>query len=191
VAVNVYHTSSLLAPATAQVGIGKVVDWVALVVVPAATTPHNKSGFTVRAWALAHSSLAGGILAVTHILNLPVSPIKPHILIYNVVPAVAGKAMEGMELVGKGAVALSLQTTSVIVKAPGQVPVAVYTDNAPSVKAICGGVAPGPLKVLIDIVVAPTGTTILNHTSASTKPPQLGSAIPVVVELLASTLENV
>ena len=80
-ATKVYHTSSLLAPATPQVKAGVVVEVVALVVVPAVTVPHSKFGFTVSDWAVAHSSFAGGMLAVAHILNLPVSPIKPHILI--------------------------------------------------------------------------------------------------------------
>ena len=80
-AIKLYHTSSLSAPATAQLNAGLVPDGVALVVVPAVTVPHNKFGFTVSDCAVAHSSLAGGMLAVTHIPNLPVSPIKPHILI--------------------------------------------------------------------------------------------------------------
>ena len=61
---------------------------------------------------------------------------------------------------------------------------------APSVKAVCGGAAPGPLKVAIVTEVAVGGTVTLNHTSASTNAPQLGNGMPGAVELLASTLEN-
>ena len=81
VAVKEYHTSSFQPLAVPHVGLGSVVDCVALLVVPAVTVPHSKFGFTVRGVAFIHSSFEGGIFAVTQIPNVPTSPPKPQNLI--------------------------------------------------------------------------------------------------------------
>ena len=72
VATNLNHTSSF-APVGLQVGAGKLLDGVALTVVPATTAVQLKSGFTGTVNAPAHSSLAGGGGVVPiHILKLAV-----------------------------------------------------------------------------------------------------------------------
>ena len=71
-ATNENHTSSFM-PVGLQVGAGKLLDGVALAVVPAVMAVQLKSGFTVRAMAAVHSSLGGGGGVVpTHILKLAV-----------------------------------------------------------------------------------------------------------------------
>ena len=65
----------------------------------------------------------------------------------------------------------------------GQLPVAEYTDMAPSVTPI--------FFVSIVMAVAPAGTVAVNHTSESVKFPQVGTGIPAPDVPLASTLLKV